>query len=65
MIEQVLDLLSRKIGDRRHQLTETIANGSVSDYAAYREIVGVIRGLATCEQEIEDLVRRYKEDDDE
>jgi hypothetical protein len=65
MIEQVLSLLSRKIGDRRDQLTETIANGSVNDYASYREIVGVIRGLATCEQEIEDLVRRYKEDDDE
>ena len=65
MIEQVLELLNRKIVDRRNQLVESVANGSVSDYAAYRELVGVIRGLATCEQEIEDLVRRYKENDDE
>ena len=40
-------------------------SGTATDYAAYRELCGVIRGLAIAQQEIEDLVRRYKEDDDE
>jgi len=65
MSQQVLEHLGKKIRLRQDDLIEALANGSVADYAAYRELVGVIRGLATCQQEIEDLVRRYKEDDDE
>jgi len=65
MNQQILEHLSKKVRIRQDEITEVIANGGVSDYAAYRELVGVIRGLATCQQEIEDLVRRFKEDDDE
>jgi hypothetical protein len=65
MERQILEHLGKKIRARQDEITEVIANGGVSDYSAYRELVGVIRGLATCQQEIEDLVRRYKEDDDE
>jgi hypothetical protein len=65
MNQQILEHLSKKVRTRQDEITEVIANGGVSDYAAYRELVGVIRGLATCQQEIEDLVRRFKEDDDE
>jgi hypothetical protein len=65
MERQILEHLGKKIRIRQEEITEVLANGGVSDYSAYRELVGVIRGLATCQQEIEDLVRRYKEDDDE
>jgi hypothetical protein len=65
MEQQVLEHLNKKIWIRREEIMEVIANGGVSDYAAYRELVGVIRGLATCQQEIEDLVRRFKDHEDE
>jgi len=61
---QVLELLNTKINDRKQELIEVIAEG-ISDFAKYRELCGVIRGLATAQMEIDGLVRRYKEDDDE
>jgi hypothetical protein len=42
-----------------------LAGGAVADYAAYRELCGVIRGLQTAQREIADLVRKLKENDDD
>ena len=65
MERQILEHVDKKIKVRREDYADVVASGTATDYAAYRELCGVIRGLAIAQQEIEDLVRRYKEDDDE
>jgi hypothetical protein len=39
--------------------------GQSKDYAHYRELCGVIRGLQTAQREIGDLVRKLKDDNDD
>jgi len=39
-------------------------SGAAKDYAQYREICGVIRGLTTTIREIEDLAKNYSGYDD-
>lgn len=41
-----------------------LASGRVADYAEYRHVCGVIRGLNTAEQIIKDLVQRLEKDDE-
>jgi hypothetical protein len=39
--------------------------GSPKDYANYREVVGLIRGLEASKSYIEDLAKNYMEDDND
>jgi hypothetical protein len=65
MSNTVMDLLQRKLKEQEDSHIQALAGGAVADYAAYRELCGVIRGLQTAQREIADLVRKLKEDDDE
>lgn len=65
MATTVMDLLQRKLKEQEDSHVQALAGGAVADYAAYRELCGVIRGLQTAQREIADLVRKLKEDDDE
>jgi hypothetical protein len=51
--------------ERKRLIVESVGSGAAKDYAEYRDLCGVIRGLTTAQQEIEDLVRKLKDDDDE
>jgi hypothetical protein len=42
-----------------------LVSGQSKDYAQYRELCGVIRGLQTAQREIGDLVRKLKDDNDD
>jgi len=42
-----------------------LGNGGAKDFAQYKEVTGMIRGLETCMNYVEDLSRNYMEDDDE
>jgi hypothetical protein len=42
-----------------------LANGQCSDFAQYKELCGVIRGLAYAERHLLDLAENLKEDNDE
>jgi len=64
-MNSVFDLLQKKIQDRIQNLNESVSNGSAKDYAEYRELCGVIRGLRSAQMEIQDLESRIKEDEDE
>ncbi len=64
-MNSVFDLLQKKIQDRIQNLNESVSNGSAKDYAEYRELCGVIRGLRSAQMEIQDLESRIKESDDE
>lgn len=50
---------------RRLDLLDYLGTGSAKDYAEYREVVGVLRGLLQANQNIEDLADRLKETDND
>jgi hypothetical protein len=60
-----MDLLQKKLKEQEDSHVQALAGGAVADYAAYRELCGVIRGLQTAQREIADLVRKLKENDDD
>jgi hypothetical protein len=65
MDERVMKLLFDKNEQRRKELSDHLASGGAKSYEEYKEVVGVIRGLLQANQNIEDLVERVKESDDE
>jgi len=65
MQHQVLDLLKQRLEDQKASHVEALAGGAANDYASYRELCGVIRGLQTAQFEIADLVRKLKDDDND
>lgn len=65
MDDRILAHISANIEERRNQLIETLADGNARDFAEYRYLCGTIRGLNFAQIEIQDLVRRLKEIDDE
>ena len=44
---------------------DDLANGQCPDFAKYKELCGVIRGLAFAERHLLDLADLMKEDNDE
>lgn len=50
---------------RRLDLLDYLGTGSAKDYAEYREVVGVLRGLLQANQNIEDLADRLKDSDND
>lgn len=65
MAKTVFDVLTDKIDEQISSATQFLAGGSPKDYAAYREVVGLIRGLEASKSYIEDLSRNFMEDDDD
>ena len=64
MDTQVLEYLHGKLQEEVRSVEESLAQGVAKDYAEYQNLCGVIRGLLTAQREINDLLRRVKEDDD-
>ena len=64
MIDKYLHLLTKQIDDRIELMREATGNGSAKDYAEYREMVGVIKGLHACRLNVTDLLDKLEEPDD-
>jgi hypothetical protein len=64
MEQQVLELLLKKLEEQRKELIESLGEGAAKDYAAYKELCGVSRGLLLAQFEINNLLQRLKEDDE-
>lgn len=64
MPKTVFDVLVERIDADIASATEFLKAGSSKDYAGYREIVGLVRGLEASKAYVEDLSRRYTDDDD-
>jgi hypothetical protein len=62
---KTLELLNKKIEEYVKSHSEALVTGQSKDYAHYRELCGVIRGLQTAQREIGDLVRKLKDDNDD
>jgi hypothetical protein len=65
MDNQILELLNKKIEEQVKSHSEALVSGRSEDFASYRELCGVIRGLQTAQREIGDLVRKLKDDNDD
>ena len=65
MPKTVFDVLSDKIDEQISSAQVFLSSGSPNDYASYREVVGLIRGLETSKQFVEDLSRNFMDDDDD
>jgi len=66
MAKTIYEVLIEKINECIVQHQEHLIDGGAKDYASYKEVCGVIRGLATALQEIKDLARNQMElDEDE
>ena len=64
MIDKYLRLLAKQIDEKLELMREATGNGSAKDYAEYREMVGVIKGLHTCRLNVTDLLDKLEESDD-
>lgn len=65
MAKTVFDVLTDRIDEQVSSATQFLTGGSPKDYAAYREVVGLIRGLEASKSFIEDLSRNYMDNDDD
>jgi hypothetical protein len=65
MAKTVFDVLKGKIDDNISSAQSFLSGGSAKDFADYREVVGLIRGLEASKSYIEDLAKNYMEDDDD
>ena len=65
MPKTVFDVLSDNIDEQISSAQVFLSSGSPNDYASYREVVGLIRGLETSKQFVEDLSRNFMDDDDD
>ena len=62
---KLADVLNKKIQEHINQHLEVLSDGVAKDYAHYKELCGAIRGLQTAQMEINDLVRKLKDVDDD
>ena len=65
MAKTVFDVLTQKIDEDVSSATQFLAGGSAKDFAGYKEIVGLIRGLEASKQYVEALSRNYMDNDND
>ena len=61
----VFEVLLKRLDDALQVRSEALTQGAPADYAAYKELCGVIQGLSIAKREISDLAKRQQELDDE
>ena len=59
------EYLLTKLREEQSDAKEYLAAGNAKDYAEYRQLCGLIRGLGSAEQLIIDLAKRREKDADE
>ena len=65
MAKTVFDVLDEKIAEQQTAQEQMIYRGVPKDFPAYRESVGVIRGLTLARLEIADLSQNFRESEDD
>lgn len=58
------EYINKKLKERELELSRVVSEGGCKSFDHYKELCGFIRGLQTAQIEIEDLVRKMKENDD-
>ena len=65
MAKTVFDVLRDNIEVEKASALEFLGSGGAKDFAQYKEVTGLIRGLESSLSHIEDLSRNYMKDDDD
>jgi len=65
MTTTVFDVLRKKIEEDISSATEFLSSGGAKDFAQYKEITGMLRGLTSCLNNVNDLSRNYLDDDND
>ena len=65
MDERYLQLLLQKLEEQKQASINAMVDGQHKDYAEYRSGCGVVRGLALAQREINDLLRKMKDTQNE
>lgn len=60
----VFELLLTKTDEERQAHMTMLVAGNATDFAEYKRICGVIRGLNLADEHIRDLAQRMKDNDD-
>ena len=58
---QMLDHLFNNLKEREREVSDAMAEGNCKDFAEYKNLCGVIQGLRRARMEVQDLVQRYEE----
>jgi len=61
---QTLQYLAKEIDKLRGDQISFLAGGGAKDFAEYRHVCGVIRGLTHAEQIVKDLVQKMEYSDE-
>ena len=61
----VLDILKKNIEEQKLTSIQFLTSGGPKDYAQYKEVTGLVRGLEVSKQLVEDLLRNQREEDND
>lgn len=64
MINNFVAVLRQKIREEMNNYADDVATGTCVDFGAYKELCGVIRGLATAEMHLLALAEKLEKDDE-
>lgn len=65
MAKTVFDVLAENYSERINATKEVLSCGGAKDYPEYRELCGLIRGLEHALREVQDLSRKFLEEDED
>jgi hypothetical protein len=65
MEQKVLEVLIAETEKAKQSYIESLVAGGAKDFAEYKHLCGVIRGLAIAQIEAQDLLRKLKENDED
>ena len=57
------DLVLEEINIKHNNLLQKLSSGSIQNYSEYKYVCGVINGLISTKEYLEDLQKRFNEDD--
>lgn len=61
---KVIEIIRKAIRTRMNDVADAISTGGCADWGNYKELCGVIQGLAYAERELLDLANTMKEAND-
>lgn len=64
MAKTVFQVLNEKLEGQKEHARDALLGGTAQDFAAYKELCGLIRGLETAQREVTDLAKQIMEDND-
>lgn len=63
MAKTIFNVLEDRFNEEIEIAQETLGSGNAKDYAEYKELCGLIRGLRTALREVRDLAKNVMEED--